>query len=330
MAQDSGEKFRVFVSHKHDDHAFAVQVKHVLERVSGRIECFVSGSDLSAGTDWNIEIRAHLQKSHLLILLFTEPSRNWDWCLFEAGLFTSLGLAEDHAVVCLYRAQGTSPRPLSNLQGVPVEAEALQRFFNTLCKETWRLAKEWRLGALFPRVSQSIVAQASAEIIAAFPSDGVSDLIYYPCHRLVLDLSASEEIGTTIPFDAVVVEGEGATSPFTMTLFNLAHGRRARVWGELVAAAGGQDAPWLVDLDRRFAAALNEQLFSPSSTIMQLWDPWRRHRRGYRSTLYRIMREGKPRVSSGTAAITAGRPLQITLVLEPVAEADAEKESAHR
>jgi TIR domain len=321
MTQDSGEKFRVFVSHKHDDHAFAVTVKKVLERLSGRIECFVSGSDLSAGTDWNIEIRSQLLKSHLLILLFTEPSRNWDWCLFEAGLFTSLGMADDHAVVCLYRPQGASPRPLSNLQGVPLEAGAVQAFLNTLCKETWRVAKEWRLGALFPRVPYGAIEKMSAEIIEAFPPGGVGDLIYYPCHRVVLDLSAIENVGATIPLEATVIEGESATSPYTLTLFNLAHGRRARVWRDLVEAAGGMGAQWLEDLDRRFAAALNEQLFSPSATMIQLWDPWRRHRRGYRPTLYQVVRDGRPQSLAGTGPAAGGRPLQITIVLEPMAEA---------
>ncbi len=156
MTQDSGTMFRVFVSHKHDDHTLAETVKTTIEGLSGRIECFVSGSDLSAGTDWNTEIRSQLAKSHLLILLFTEPSRNWDWCLYEAGLFTSLGVAEDHSVVCLYRPQNALPSPLQNLQGVPVEPVLLQQFLSQLCKETWRVAKEWRLGALLPRVPKRV------------------------------------------------------------------------------------------------------------------------------------------------------------------------------
>src|SRR4030095_5403636 len=203
MEQASGEKFCVCVSHKHDDHKCAVTVKTELERLggSGRIECFVSGSDLFAGSDWATKIRAPLLKSHLLVLLFTEPSQNWDWCLYEAGLFSSLGAAEDLSVVCLYHPQGASPRPLSNLQGVLVQDDAVQRFLNQLCKETWRIAREWRLGALVPEVSCESIKEASDKIIKAFPKGGMGDLTYHPCHRLVLDLGAIKDVGKVIPDD---------------------------------------------------------------------------------------------------------------------------------
>jgi hypothetical protein len=328
MEQDSGEKFRVFVSHKHDDHDFADTVKKTLEHLSGsgRIECFVSGSDLSAGSDWNAKIRSQLLKSHLLVLLFTEPSQNWDWCLYEAGLFSSLGAAEDPSVVCLYHPQGASPRPLSNLQGVPVQPEAVQQFLTQLCKETWRIAKEWRLGALVPQVPRGVIKQASAAIIEAFPKDGIGDLRvhYYPCHRLVLDLSATNDVKKCIPHEALVIEGEGATSTYTLTLFNLAHGQRARTWGELVAAAGGVDEKWLTDLNERFVAALKEQLFLPSKTTpMQLLDPHSGlRRRRYRPILYQIVREGRPRSHADAVPTRGGRPLQITIVLDPVAGID--------
>jgi len=327
MTQDSGNKFRVFVSHKHDDHALAETVKTTLEGLSGRIDCFVSGSDLSAGSDWNVEIRSQLATSHLLILLFTEPSRNWDWCLYEAGLFTSLGAAEDHSVVCLYRPQNASPSPLKNLQGVPVEAVPLQRFLSQLCKETWRVAKEWRLGALVPRVPQksidgasdNIIKAFSAKIIEASPDVGKEDFIYHPCHRLVLDLGAIEKIEAGIPREALVVEGDGATSNFTLTLFNLAFGRLARTWGDLVDAAGG-DTTWLTDLDQHFVAALHEELFLPATSMIQLWDTWLLHRRSYRAILYEIVREGRPRSGAGASPAPLGRPLQVTIVLDPVPE----------
>jgi hypothetical protein len=303
MTKDSDNKFHVFVSHKHDDHALAEAVKTTLENLSGRTDCFVSDSDLSAGSDWNAEIRSQLAKSHLLILLFTEPSRNWDWCLYEAGLFTSLGEAEEHSVACLYRPQNVLPSPLRNLQGVPVEAVPLQRFLSQVCKETWRVAREWRLGALVPRVPQRSIEEASAHIIEAFspkiieplPDVGKEDLIYYPCHRLVLDLSAIQKIEACIPREALVVQGDGATSNFTLTLFNLARGRLARTWGDLVDAAGGGDTTWLTDLDQHFVAALHEELFLPSTSMIQLWDTWRLHRRSYRTILYQVVREGRPR-----------------------------------
>ena len=81
--------FKVFISHKHEDHALAIAVKEALEGLQpGRVDCFVSGVDITAGMDWRREIRSALGQSHLLVLLFTAPSKNWDWCLYEAGLYT--------------------------------------------------------------------------------------------------------------------------------------------------------------------------------------------------------------------------------------------------
>jgi hypothetical protein len=324
MSYDSSEKFRIFISHKHDDHDFAVKLAMSLDGLSARISCFVSGANLAAGSDWNAEIRSQLLASHLLILLFTEPSKNWDWCLYEAGLFTSLG--EEHSVVCMYRAQGESPRPLSALQGVPVEPIAVQRFLSQLCEETWRIARKWRLGALASGIPNDRFLEVAETIVQTFPKEAGTGqgglLIHYPCHRIVLDLRAISDVKAGIPREARVVEGEGATSTFTLSLFNLTQGLRARTWGDLVDSAGGAEATWLADLDFRFAAALKEQLFSPSKTTpMPLVDAYTGLRkRSYRPVLYEIVRE-RARRCDGDAGLDDLRPLQVTIVLDPVAEA---------
>jgi hypothetical protein len=262
--------------------------------------------------------------SHMLVLVFTEPSKNWDWCLYEAGLFTSLG--DEHSVVCLYRPNGTSPRPLSALQGVPVEPVTVQRFLHQLCVETWRVALKWRQGALAPAVAADEVAAAAAAIVADFPQEAgrapaqASNFTHYPCHRVVLDLRDVSDVQGSIPRQARVVEGEGATSTFTLSLFNLTRGVRARTWGDLVDATGSTDAStWLADLDDRFAAALKEQLFSPAKTTpMPLVDAHTgQRRRSYRPVLYEIQRELAAGFSDATHP-AALRPLQVTIILDPV------------
>ena len=323
MAHDPKEKFRIFISHKHDDHDFAANLADALGGLSDKMKCFVSGTDLVAGSDWNAEIRSQLMVSHLLVLVFTAPSKNWDWCLYEAGLFTSLG--DEHSVVCLYQPQGASPRPLTTLQGVPVDPVAVQRFLHQLCEETWRVALKWRQGALEPTIATERLAAAAEQIVAGFPkaADTVQapsgNLTHYPCHRVVLDLRAVSDVQGGIPREARVVEGDGATSTFTLSLFNLTRGLRERTWGDLVDAAGSTGSTWLADLDFRFAAALHEQLFSPSKTTpMPLMDSHTGlRRRSYRPVLYEILRE--PASGFGSSAQPqALRPLQVTIVLDPV------------
>lgn len=317
------EPFRIFISHKHDDHDAAAELAKVLGDVDEQIKCFVSGSHLIAGTDWNAEIRTQLMDSHLLLLLFSEPSKNWDWCLYEAGLFTSLG--DEHSVVCLYQAGGNSPRPLKSLQGVQVTVPLVQQFLQQLCTETWRVTRKWRLGGLKHKAIEADFLDAATRIVQLFPqprieSAPVSNLTHYPCHRVVLDLRGQPDAFHAIPDGAKVLEGEGATSTFTMSLFNLTRGLRGRTWKDLVTATGNPDGKWLADLNTRYAAAMQEQLFSPALiTPMPLIDAYTgQRRRSYRPVLYEILR-----APSGDPAATGPEslmPLQLTLVLDPVAD----------
>jgi hypothetical protein len=221
------DRFRIFISHKHEDHDLALATHHALENLSSSIECFVSGVDIAAGADWKREIRAKLAQSHLLILLFTRPSRTWDWCLYETGLFTRFEAEDVSAVVCIFSPDSGAPRPLANLQGVEARTDSVARFLTTLCKETWKVSDDWRLGALAPRIRTSHIENVAATVVDAFPHGSRDDTAHHPCHRVVLDLRDIEEIGDGIPESARVVEGNGATSSFTLSLFNLADGRRA-------------------------------------------------------------------------------------------------------
>ena len=149
--------FTVFISHKQDDHALAVEVKKALEGLARPklIECFVSGIDITAGMDWRRQIRSVLARSHLLVLLYTAPSKNWDWCLYETGLYTSFDKAskdEVSAVVCLFNPGQASPSAIADLQGVPGQTDKLRDFLKKLCQETWTISDDWRQGALAPDV----------------------------------------------------------------------------------------------------------------------------------------------------------------------------------
>ena len=314
------EPFRIFISHKHDDHDAAHNIGLALRELDDQIRCFVSGTHLVAGTDWNAEIRSQLAESHLLLLVFTEPSSNWDWCLYEAGLFSSLS-QEEQSVVCLYRSGVGSPRPLASLQGVPLEREKVVSFLKSLCVETWRVARKWRFGAIGQSIAPERLDKVADAIIRHFPqsrkqADVVPSLTHYPCHRVVLDVSGEADALAEIPAGAKVIEGEGATSTFTMSLFNFTRGLRSRTWAELVSATNNPEGQWLKDLNKRYAAAIREELFSPSLiTEMPLIDAHSRQtRRRYRPMIYEIQRA--PFVSGKDSL----KPLRITLVLDPVAD----------
>jgi hypothetical protein len=313
----ANDVFTVFISHKHEDHALAVEVKNALQSLNpDLIDCFVSGVDITAGMDWRRAIRNVLARSHLLVLLFTAPSKNWDWCLFETGLYTRFDRAEARSVICLFSPGGASPSPLADLQGVPASADNICAFLDSLCRRTWETSDDWRRGALAPEIASDRVEAAARAIAEAFRRSG-SASTYYPCHRLVLSLSESDDIATGIPESAQVVLGPGGTSGYTMSLFDLAGGTGRRTWGDLLRAVHGTEAAWRRELDSHFLKALDEQLFSPIEGRMRAGGTSRGQERVYRPILYSITRGPTVGPGSDDGAPADRRPRSVTIIFDP-------------
>ena len=321
--------FTVFISHKQDDHALAVEVKKALEGLARPklIDCFVSGIDITAGMDWRREIRSVLARSHVLVLLFTTPSKNWDWCLYETGLYTRFDKAERNevtSVVCLFNPGQASPSPIADLQGVPAETDKIRDFLDLLCHETWKISDDWRPGALVPDVEPKQVDDAARAIERAFRRSG-STSTYFPCHRVVLSLSDSDNIASGIPESAWVMEGPNDTSSYTLSLFDLASGTGTRTWGDLLQAVQGTNAEWRKELDEHFLLALKEELFWPIKGLMRAGGKSRVGERLYRPILYSIVRGPAIGAMSDDIGETYRRPRSVTIVFtpEPLAHGDA-------
>jgi hypothetical protein len=311
--------FTVFISHKHEDHALAREVMSAMEGLNpALIDCFVSGVDITAGMDWRGEIRSALAKSHLLVLLFTAPSKNWDWCLYETGLYTRFDRTDARAVVCMFSPGEAAPSPLANLQGVPAEPDAIRAFLDTVCRRTWEISDDWRRGALAPEIAPDRLKDAAHAIADAFRRSG-SASTYYPCHRLVLSLSEPDDISKGIPESAQVVVGPNETSGYTMSLFDLAGGAGTRTWtwGDLLRAVNGTKASWRRELDSHFLRALDEQLFPPIEGRMRAGGTSRGQERVYRPILYSVVRGPKVGAMPGDTGKTDRRPRAVTIVLDP-------------
>ena len=311
----SDEKFNVFISHKDADRALAKAVNDAITGISDRVDCFVSGLDISAGTDWRNEIRTALAKSHLLVLLFTAPSKHWDWCLYETGLYTRFDRSETRSVVCLFNPVDSVPSPLANLQGVPAANDKLHTFLEQLSKRTWELSDDWRFGALQPDVADETLAAAADAIALAFDKAG-SLSTYYPCHRIVLSLQETDDPTNGIPESARVREGAADTSSYTMSLFNLGGGTAQRTWGDLLRAADAEQTGWRKELDEHFKLALREQLFHTARERLRAGHHQGKERL-YSAVLYSIVRgPAIGRITDDGANIDR-RPREVTIVLHP-------------
>ena len=296
MSRIPDDKFRIFVSHKSSDVHLANDVKAAIEDLSPRFECWVDAQEIAAGSDWGRSILKALGQSHLLLLLFTVPERKWDWCLYEAGLFTQFASAADEdvrSVVSIFDPKSGPPRPLADVQGAPAEPEALIKFLTRLCKEPWEVSDDWRKGPLVPRVKPEAIEAAAQAIATSFHSRlgaaaEPSSEVRYPCHRIVLDAAIDHGDMNGIPEDARIVMGPGATTSFTLSLFGVVIGDASPTWGHVVDRLGSTDAPWRVELDEAFMAAHREELWSPGHAALIPWNGGGDADRIYHPVLYSV------------------------------------------
>ena len=273
----SVSKYRVFISHKQPDEASAIAIRDALAQFSGDLEFFISGDNIHAGEDWNERLRTELRDSDLLLLLFTEPTRDWDWCLYEAGLFTRLDGDAHEPVVCIYPPGGEPPSPLVSLQGVPGALDSAASFVRSFIKTTDITRRE---SALNPNVTDEQIT-AAAEVICSQFDANVQP--YYMCHRVLLDLSGELGDAETIPPDARILEA----SEGTMALFGRLGG--TQTWGELVESHVAEGARWIDEINRVFGDACAGRVSSTTTHT------FRAHEGAYiyRPELYRVDKKGR-------------------------------------
>jgi TIR domain len=320
MSRLQQETFEIFISHKLSDRKLAELVAHELDALGGgAIKCWVSGQDLNAGVDWNRQIKDNLAESHLLVLLFTTPALNWDWCLYEVGLFVRFDADDVQSVVCLFDPDGSTPGPLSQVQGVGADVEPMVRLFlEPLCTKTWCMSDDWQRGALVPDVERDLLVAVAERIVAEFTAAierssaerRTNTYHYRPCHRIVLDLPADGDHASWsgIPLDSHVVAGVDDTTSYTLSLFRIHECPEAHTWHELVAEVDGVDAEWRIDLDHNFVNCLAQRLWAPSTAVIEAWEPASDRHRAYLPVLYDVERRNKDH-----------RPVRATILLSPVA-----------
>ena len=159
------ETLNIFLSHKSEDAETARGLKACLTRLAerGKLNVFLS-EEIVAGDDWFAWIRRRLGDSNLLLLLFTDKTLSWDWCLYEAGLFENLQADKDtnlRRVVCLSGVDEI-PNPLKHLQAVEANKESVRKFLTDLYLGTELTGFATPLSPLLENFPETLETQAEA------------------------------------------------------------------------------------------------------------------------------------------------------------------------
>jgi len=135
MSTEPNGKLEVFLSYKIADKAAATRLAAELDVLGrGRISVFVA-EKLSAGEPWPEPIHTKLRTADWLILLYTDPTDDWDWCMYETGYFTACKARLPRHLVCLHPAGCPPPNPLAQRKSVPATKHDVDAFLRDLLEK---------------------------------------------------------------------------------------------------------------------------------------------------------------------------------------------------
>jgi hypothetical protein len=219
-----------------------------------------------------------LVQSNLLLLLFTDVAKSWDWCLYEAGLFGRLDNDHYRRVICLHSSSTTPPKPLQHLQAFAAEPSRLRVFLRQLLLGTELTGLESPIAPVlesFPDLLETASKQI-AQLIHRRPIESR----YFNRYVIIQVTDPAALQRGHIPRDAPI----GSTGR-SLELFELAEGNLT--WGTLEDnARQAGDTRWIDELAAAIHAASRGNLPAP---IQALFRP-RLSQKVYGPMLYRVDR----------------------------------------
>lgn len=203
----------IFISKKETDWESARRIKKYLEQVGGdRLKIFIS-QDILAGEDWRKSIESQLAKSDGLILLFGEPTNDWDWCLYEVGLFTSIRSERSTKSICLYSPKTKLPTQLDHMQHVSATNEKMEKFIIDFLGSSKITGVEPPLNKRFTTDKEAVKDLAS-KLCNEINASGIRQTLFYNA-IISINIDPDDIKDGVIPKDAWIVD----IPPMTLEVF---------------------------------------------------------------------------------------------------------------
>ncbi len=203
------KRVHLFISCRAEDRKLADEIERLLCACSKRLKVHIYPHS-RPGSDWEDWIRDKLRISHLLLLLFTDPDADWDWCLYEAGLFTPLRQRYSkfpRPIVCLHGLEEVPPRQLRSLRAIQADAGEIEdAFLRPLLKTPDLTGVE---PVLAPRLGDKRIERTAAGIAKLFLRHAVTDIDYRGEYFVIEIPRGATVTPTELPPRSVVLAPEG-------------------------------------------------------------------------------------------------------------------------
>lgn len=203
----------IFISHRSKDQKLAKQFKLCLMCAGFPDTSIFIAEELHPGEPWHTGILQALQTSEIFYLLFTDPSYDWDWCLFEAGYWLGMRKQIDvGGLICINAGVGR-PSPLNSWEDIHTEEDLTAHLINLVNRNPPLTSLQGRsFGNTFTAMILTMVADFWKELhpIAPVASHATLD------NRCILSLTVTGEQmaqikeGRDIPRETKVEVNTGA------------------------------------------------------------------------------------------------------------------------
>ena len=258
----------VFFSYKKKDEDTAKAIVKRLRKWSAnklRITYQYEFGDEIVGKKWRDKIHQEISLANWFILLLPDPKDDWDWCLYETGLFEAHATSADR-LICIHHPSTEIPSPIEGYHSVMADNVEVEKFLRMVFLSDNPV---YGLGPLNSTIEDEEIPEMAEEIVNAIrtPIELVRE-IYEPWIELHIDNPG--ELKNKGQLDQAVVQKANQKA---LNLFRLL--KKKHTWGEFrshLPEAQANDQRWREDLFRVIKKIGNDHLFYPIQSIFQSHD----------------------------------------------------------
>lgn len=304
LANQGKGRVNVFFSYKIKDKEKAGKIVETLEKLTrGRLN-ITWAQDFAAGEVLPETIRDAILEAHWFVLLLPDPSEDWDWCLFETGMFRGVMRSTKlNKVFCLRHYLNDQPGQIGEFLSVVARpddpSDINNTFLSKICSEEDFFPG---MGQLCPFVTPDEISSAAAEINSViFPPERRKERKrrrFEPFARIRLNLPMDqnsirnlsskdmEKLLNDAKFDWISDEDLG-TNGEARRIFGWID--QPETWGTLVSSAieGETDRRWVGELCSALKQAAIGMTFTPVQATFQAANA---EKKIYRPILYAVER----------------------------------------
>ena len=252
----------IFFSYKKKDEAAAVAVVKQLRKYSAgklRITYQAEFTEDIAGRPWREWIRDEISRANWFILLLPDPSDDWDWCLYETGLFDRRPTSADR-LICLHHPDTKVPSPIKDYHAVKATVPELTKFLEMVYVKRNPIPG-------FEPINRSIkedIPSIAGEIVNAIrpPKKCHFHDDFQPFVRLRLDNAAHFESSADLDAAPILEANKDALDIFDFR-------QKPETWGELRTGikAFESDGRWREELFHVARKAAQGRKFTPIQAV---------------------------------------------------------------